>query len=115
MKKNILFGALAFFAFSAMSIQSVEAQNPVKKQNSTTSEAKKVKADNDKKSATFSSSKQSMKAEKASDDCCASASDNACKNKVSTSTDANKKVRDKAKPSAKKTKRRAARVKTSNK
>ena len=35
MKKSIIFGVLAMFAVSAMSIQGVEAQNPVKKTKET--------------------------------------------------------------------------------
>lgn len=61
MKKSILFGVLAFFAVNAMSIQSIEAQNPVKK--STTE--KKV----EKKTETTAVSAESNDVKK--DDCCA--------------------------------------------
>ena len=49
MKKSIIFGVLAMFAVSALSIQSVEAQNPVK--NTTTTEKVTVKPQ-DKKTVT---------------------------------------------------------------
>lgn len=69
MKKSILLGALAFFAIGAMSIQNVEAQEPVKKA-ATTEVSKKpaVKADDQK------TEKQTVTSEKAEKphDCCAS-------------------------------------------
>lgn len=39
MKKSIIFGALAFFAISAMSVQNVQAQDNTKKNTPTTSAA----------------------------------------------------------------------------
>ena len=57
MKKSILFGALAFFAISAMSVQNVQAQDNIKKKpTATTATAKKqdkpvVTTDQEKKEA----------------------------------------------------------------
>lgn len=74
MKKSILFGALALFAIGAMSIQNVEAQNPVKKSKANT-EMKKVST-KEKPASTTTSKPKAMenckKSEKvnASDDCC---------------------------------------------
>lgn len=60
MRKSFLFGVLAFFAVSAMSIQSVEAQNPVKKATT----EKKVEKKSEK--AVTADSKEMKKG-----DCCA--------------------------------------------
>lgn len=60
MRKSFLFGVLAFFAVSTMSIQSVEAQNPVKKATT----EKKVEKKSEK--AVSADSKEMKK-----DDCCA--------------------------------------------
>ena len=64
MKKSILFGALAFFAVSAMSIQDVNAQNEVK------ADSKKVESVSEKQEKP-SSTKVAQEPVKKKDDCCA--------------------------------------------
>ena len=75
MTKSILFGVLAFFAVSAMSVQSVDAQNPVKKpatekkvekkaETATAADTKAVKKDD-------CCASKAVSAEKKTDDCCA--------------------------------------------
>ena len=111
MKKSILLGALAIFAISAMSIQSVEAQNPVKKQNVKT-EVKKNQNSTD--AATPTTTEKSDKAavdktadtkQAASHDCCAS--ENKCKKQLGTASEANKKANSKVKSEVKKSKKKA--------
>lgn len=60
MKKRILLGALALFAIGAMSIQTVEAQEPVKKNQTEKVTEKKVEKEKP----------AEMKAEKAKKDAC---------------------------------------------
>ena len=106
MKKSILFGALAFFAISAMNIQSAEAQNPVKKHDAKT----EVKQDKTAVEAatTTATAPVGIKINKkaASDDCCAKKNSADCKKKLSTSTESGKKKSSvvKSKASAKKAK-----------
>ena len=76
MKKSVLFGVLAFFAVSAMSVQNVEAQKPVKKSTTTekkvekkaeaaaTADTKAVKKDD-------CCANKTVTTDKKSDDCCA--------------------------------------------
>ena len=94
MKKSLLFGVLAAFAISALSVQSLNAQNPVKTATQTEKavENKAVKTDKAVKNATPENKieKQSAKdvkpAPSATDsDCCKKNKecDKTCKNKTS--------------------------------
>ena len=119
MKKSILLGALAIFAISAMSIQSVEAQNPVKKQNVKT-EVKKSQNSTDAATPTVTVKSDKATVDKTADtkqaashDCCAS--DNKCKKQLSTARQANKKANSNVKAEVKKSKEKAVEVnKTDN-
>ena len=64
MKKSILFGALAFFAVSAMSIENANAQTPVKVKKAETTEVSK-------KSQAPSTTTVKQEPVKKADDCCA--------------------------------------------
>lgn len=64
MKKSILFGALAFFAVSAMSIENANAQTPVKVKKAETTEVSK-------KSQAPSTTTVKQEPVKKTDDCCA--------------------------------------------
>ena len=76
MKKSILFGALAFFAIGAMSIQNAEAQEPVKNNKTQMQEVsiekKTVKPAAEKQEAKKAEAKAEKKVEmKHVGDCCA--------------------------------------------
>ena len=91
MKKSLIFGVLAAFAISAMSVQSLNAQNPVKTKTKT---EKQVERKADKASTTSSASENTIKKQSKKDvkpaqsntvsDCCKSSGDNTCKKKLST-------------------------------
>lgn len=72
MKKSILFGALAFFAVSAMSIENANAQTPVKVKKAETTEVSK-------KSQAPSTTTVKQEPVKKADDCCADKKANADK------------------------------------
>lgn len=104
MKKSILIGALALFAIGAMSIQSAEAQNPVKKQGTKTEikKAETVKADDTKQAA--------------SDDCCAAGSHSKCsKKKLSTATASGDKSKSEVKHKHKKGEKKIAQKESTDK
>ena len=97
MKKTLLFGVLAAFAISALSVQSLNAQNPVKTATQTEKavENKAVKTDKAVKNATPENKieKQSAKDVKpapsaTASDCCKKNKecDKTCKNKTSKDT-----------------------------
>lgn len=95
MKKTLLFGVLAAFAISAVSVQNLSAQNPVK---TTTKTEKKVEKKADKVVAPENKiEKQSMKDAKPAQsstvsDCCKPSNnncDNTCKKKLSTTNASN--------------------------
>lgn len=65
MKKSILFGALAFFAFGALSIQDVNAQNNEVKQ-----ETKKVATVNEKEKAPAATTTMQEPVKQKKDECC---------------------------------------------
>ena len=71
MKKRILLGALALFAIGAMSIQTVEAQEPVKKNQAEKVTEKKVEKEKP----------AEMKAEKAKKDACCKEAGKECEKK----------------------------------
>ena len=105
MKKSIILGALAIFAISAMSIQKVEAQEPVKKQGVKT-EIKKAEKEVTPATTTAAAEKdvKTKKAEAqpaASDDCCAKKGTKDCK-KLTTAPASGKKVGSATKPEVKK-------------
>ena len=75
MKKSILFGALAFFAISAMGIQDANAQNEVKVKKAETTAVSEEQG----KPSTSTVSQVPVKQKK--DDCCAEKKD-ACETKV---------------------------------
>lgn len=94
MKKSLLFGVLAAFAISAVSVQNLNAQNPVK---TTTKTEKKVEK---KASSDFSTEKAVKKdgccaekkatCDKKKDDCCASKEvDKTSKKKLSVTNGSN--------------------------
>ena len=119
MKKSILLGALAIFDISAMSIQSVEAQNPVKKQKAKT-EVKKSQNSTDAATPSISAKPSKPVVDKAADtkqaashDCCAS--DNKCKKQLGTTSKANKKASSIVKPEVKKSKKKAAKANNTEK
>ncbi len=89
MKKSILFGALAFFAVSAMSIENANAQTPVKVKKAETTEVSK-------KSQAPSATTVKQEPVKKTDDCCAdkkvSADKKACADKKNADCCADKKV-----------------------
>ena len=81
MKRSILFGALAFFAISAMSIQNVDAQNPVKKtteKQAVTTVKSSKDASSDNKTAKPQVSAESKEAKA---DCCKAKEAKECDNK----------------------------------
>ena len=80
MKKRILLGALALFAIGAMSIQTVEAQEPVKKNQTEKVTEKKVEKEKP----------AEMKAEKAKKDACCKEAGKECEKKKECCKEAGK-------------------------
>ena len=100
MKKSILIGALALFAIGALSIQSAEAQNPVKKQETKT-EVKK-EADDTKQAA--------------SDDCCTAGKHSNCsKKKLGTASASGDKSKSEVKHKHKKGEKKAVKKESTDK
>ena len=108
MKKSILIGALALFAIGTMSIQNVEAQNPVKKSKANT-EMSKADKSKDKKAtpATKAAQPKEKQAEtkkcgkiSSSEDCCnhSNNNSNASKLKMNNSGNAGNNVNSMVKP-----------------
>lgn len=73
MKKSLLFGVLAFFAVNAVSIQGVDAQNPVKKKEKTTQQVEKQS------SKTVDQDNTCKKSQQPASDCCAKPCNKQCK------------------------------------
>ncbi|MBQ8957870.1 MAG: hypothetical protein IJ057_05145 [Bacteroidales bacterium] len=90
MKKSILFGVLAFFAVSAMSVQSVDAQNPVKKPTTEKKVEKKAEAAASTESKVVKKddccANKAGTTEKKTDDCCANKKADAGEKKFSVQT-----------------------------
>ena len=99
MKKSILFGALAFFAIGAMSIQNAEAQEPVKNNKTQMQEVsiekKTVKPAAEKQEAKKAEAKAEKKVEmKHVGDCCAEKKCNDAKAEKKDGCCAEKKCKD---------------------